>query len=190
MDPWVGKIPWRRERIPTPVCWPGEFHELYSPWGHKESDATEKLSTLPKVLSVVAKSNLAYFYGSLSIALRLVRQDVIPIVYQVSSLMSPLGAPSSLHTTSPHFTPIHPLGIISSSTSSEKPSRPVRPPRVHSCSTMQLFFIAQNPFVSLHVFFPFLDYYPSSSIDLKLHKNFLFVVFHYVSSVWDRDGPP
>ena len=25
-DPWVGKIPWRRERLPTPVFWPGEFH--------------------------------------------------------------------------------------------------------------------------------------------------------------------
>ena len=24
-DPWVGKIPWRRERLPTPVSWPGEF---------------------------------------------------------------------------------------------------------------------------------------------------------------------
>ena len=37
-DPWVGKIPWRRERLPTPVFWLGEFHELYSPWGSKESD--------------------------------------------------------------------------------------------------------------------------------------------------------
>ena len=25
-DPWVGKIPWRREWLPTPVFWPGEFH--------------------------------------------------------------------------------------------------------------------------------------------------------------------
>ena len=43
-DPWVGKIPWRRERLPTPVFWPGKFHGLYSPWGHKESDTTEWLS--------------------------------------------------------------------------------------------------------------------------------------------------
>ena len=43
-DPWVGKIPWRRERLPTPVFWPGEFHELYSPWGRKELDRTEQLS--------------------------------------------------------------------------------------------------------------------------------------------------
>ena len=32
-DPWVGKIPWRRERLPTSVFWPGIFHGLYSPWG-------------------------------------------------------------------------------------------------------------------------------------------------------------
>ena len=25
-NPWVGKIPWRRERLPTPVFRPGEFH--------------------------------------------------------------------------------------------------------------------------------------------------------------------
>ena len=37
-------IPQRRERLPTPVFWPGEFHGLYSPWGHKESDTTERLS--------------------------------------------------------------------------------------------------------------------------------------------------
>ena len=43
-DPWVGKTPWRRERLPTPVFWPGEFHGLYSPWGHKESDTSEWLS--------------------------------------------------------------------------------------------------------------------------------------------------
>ena len=26
------------------VFWPGEFHGLYSPWGRKESDTTERLS--------------------------------------------------------------------------------------------------------------------------------------------------
>ena len=42
-DPWIGKIPWRRERLPTPVFWPGEFHGLYSPWGCKESGTAEQL---------------------------------------------------------------------------------------------------------------------------------------------------
>ena len=32
------------ERLPTPIFWPGEFHGLYSPWGHKELDMTEQLS--------------------------------------------------------------------------------------------------------------------------------------------------
>ena len=48
--PWVGKIPWRREWRPTPVFLPGKSHGQrslvgYSPWGHKESDMTEWLST-------------------------------------------------------------------------------------------------------------------------------------------------
>ena len=33
----VGKIPRRREQLPTPVFWPGEFHGQYSPRGHTES---------------------------------------------------------------------------------------------------------------------------------------------------------
>ena len=48
LDPWVGKIPWRRKWLPTPVFLPGEFHGQrslvsYSPWGHKESDMTQRL---------------------------------------------------------------------------------------------------------------------------------------------------
>ena len=39
-DPWVGKIPWRRELLPTPVLWPGKFHGWrslvgYSPWDRR-----------------------------------------------------------------------------------------------------------------------------------------------------------
>ena len=34
----------RRERLPMPVCWPGEFHGWYSPWGRIELDMTEQLS--------------------------------------------------------------------------------------------------------------------------------------------------
>ena len=40
-DPWVGKIPWRRGRLPTSVIWPGEFHGLCISWDHKESNVTE-----------------------------------------------------------------------------------------------------------------------------------------------------
>ena len=36
-ETWVGKIPWRRKQLPSPVFWPGKFHGQrslagYSPW--------------------------------------------------------------------------------------------------------------------------------------------------------------
>ena len=48
-NPWVGKIPWRRGWLPTPVSLSGEFHGQrslvgYSPRGLKESDTTERLT--------------------------------------------------------------------------------------------------------------------------------------------------
>ena len=48
--PWVGKIPCKKKWLPTPVFLPGESHGQrspagYRPWGHKESDMTEQLST-------------------------------------------------------------------------------------------------------------------------------------------------
>ena len=39
--PGLGRFPGRKEGLPTPVFWPGEFHGLYSPWGRKESNMTE-----------------------------------------------------------------------------------------------------------------------------------------------------
>ena len=41
LNSWVGKIPLRREKLPTSVFWPGEFHGQYSPRDCKESNATE-----------------------------------------------------------------------------------------------------------------------------------------------------
>ena len=48
-DPWVRKIPWRREWQPTPVFLPGESQGQrslggYSPWGGKELDTTKQLT--------------------------------------------------------------------------------------------------------------------------------------------------
>ena len=46
--PCIGKIPWRRQRLPTPAFWPGESYGQRSllgssPGGRKESDSTERL---------------------------------------------------------------------------------------------------------------------------------------------------
>jgi len=34
LDPWAGKIPWRRKWLPTPVFLPGEFYEQRSLTGY------------------------------------------------------------------------------------------------------------------------------------------------------------
>ena len=48
-NPWVRKIPWRREWLPIPVFLPEEFHGWrsltgYSPWGRQELETAEQLS--------------------------------------------------------------------------------------------------------------------------------------------------
>ena len=47
-ETWVRSLgwedTWERERLPTPVFWPGEFRGLHSPCGCKELDMTEQLS--------------------------------------------------------------------------------------------------------------------------------------------------
>jgi len=59
-DSWVGKICWRRDRLPTPVFWPGKY--LHSPRSHKESVTTE--SSLPDAATQFAKlyDSLSLFY--------------------------------------------------------------------------------------------------------------------------------
>ena len=48
-DPWVGKIPWGRDWLLTPVFFPGKSQGQrslagYSPWGWQESDMTGQLT--------------------------------------------------------------------------------------------------------------------------------------------------
>ena len=64
MDPWVGKIPWRRAWQPTPVFVPGESHGQrswggYSPWDGTESEmpqhSTQHSVTTPSLLTKQAQ---------------------------------------------------------------------------------------------------------------------------------------
>ena len=50
VQPWIGKIPWRRAWQPTPAFLPGESHRQrslvgYSPQGHKSQTRLKQLST-------------------------------------------------------------------------------------------------------------------------------------------------
>ena len=51
--PGLGRFPWRREQLPTPVFWPGEFHEQRSLVGHSPGVATSqtRLNNLHKLTS-------------------------------------------------------------------------------------------------------------------------------------------
>ena len=44
-ETWVPSLGWEdpleKGKATHSIFWPGEFHGLYSPWGHKESDMTE-----------------------------------------------------------------------------------------------------------------------------------------------------
>ena len=73
-DPWVVKIPWRREWLPTPVFLPGELHGQgslvgYLPWGHKEEDTTERLTlsihVMRAVSALIRNSTLVPCIGSM-----------------------------------------------------------------------------------------------------------------------------
>ena len=45
-ETWVPSLGWEVDQISTPVFWPGKFHGLYSPWGLKELDTAEQITTV------------------------------------------------------------------------------------------------------------------------------------------------
>ena len=66
-DPWVRRIPCRRQWLPTPIFLAGESLgqrslEGYSPWGCKESDTTKQLTFSHWHLSSRLKMENFFFY--------------------------------------------------------------------------------------------------------------------------------
>ena len=84
-DSWVGKSPWRRERLATPVFWPGEFHGLYSPWGRRVGHNWRTLTSLP------------YLRGALSSSVLWLLSPVLYSLCQVLHGHPPLPSLISLH---------------------------------------------------------------------------------------------
>ena len=72
-DSWVGKIPWRRDRLPRPLFGPGEFHGLDSPWGPKESDMTKRLSLYSTQDLRVLEAEILFLFENSSLALGYLR---------------------------------------------------------------------------------------------------------------------
>ena len=64
-ETWVGKILWRRERLSTPVFWPGELHGLYSPWGAESRTRLSNFHSL-KLKRCVLKNESINFQCNLT----------------------------------------------------------------------------------------------------------------------------
>ena len=73
VDPWIGKIPWRRKRQRPPVFLPGKSHGQrnlagYSTWCCKESDTAEQLNNKILLLAEIQSglsltiSHLFFFF--------------------------------------------------------------------------------------------------------------------------------
>ena len=73
-DPWVRKFPWGRKWQPAPPFLPAKSHGRrslagYSPWGHKESDTTERFCFLFSFSSVFSLCNNMPWLGQFPSAL-------------------------------------------------------------------------------------------------------------------------
>ena len=97
-DPWVRKIPWRRVRQPTPVFLPQEFYGQRnlagcSPWGLKELNTTEQLSTylvIPFFESLKNPSVSFYFNVSYFLLIEICFPDFKSISQEVSIIVTDL----------------------------------------------------------------------------------------------------
>ena len=91
-DPWVGKIPWRKERLPTTVFWPGEFHG-HTLWGHKELDTTERLSlSLSSIESFLFNPPLIWNFLS-SLDKTFIHSDIHSLGHHIFKSKGLLGFP-------------------------------------------------------------------------------------------------
>ena len=106
-DPWMGKIPWRRGKLPTPVFWPGEFHGLYSPWGHKELGMTE----LPSLSLSVWKPTCRFRLPSS------LHPQSHPVTHRVLMILPPNVSPVCPFFPSLHRPPASLAGVVTEESS-------------------------------------------------------------------------
>ena len=71
-ETWVRSFGWEdpleKRKATHSSFWPREFHGLYSPWGHKESDMTEQLSlSLSFLLSLMSSGTWARYFRCLAL---------------------------------------------------------------------------------------------------------------------------
>ena len=103
-DHWVGKIPWRKEWLPTPVFLPGESHGQRSlagsyPWVLKESDTSEQLTHTHNPTTQLSPHPSALLCQGVDTAETQFRKDGLSLESQVR----PLEAAASVAATMPRL---------------------------------------------------------------------------------------
>ena len=119
-NPWVRKIPWRREWQPTPIFLPGESHGQqslvgYSPLGSKESDTAEQLTfslfffsmQLQSLVKVTRGMNCVYKGWALNTPMPPWGSFLFSQLFSVEGMLllrkdQSKKSHASLQTTSPH----------------------------------------------------------------------------------------
>ena len=86
--PGLGRSPGEGKGYPTSVFWAGELHGLYSPWGHKESDTTERLSQVTQVTR--------NYYGQQDFLVCYVSNSLQPHGLEPARLLRPWNSCSSV----------------------------------------------------------------------------------------------
>ena len=86
---WLGRTPWRGERPPTPVFLPGEFHGwgywwAINPWGHKESDMTERRTLSLDNQTIFIEYNMSFSFTAFKYDIYHVRIFTIYILVIIS----------------------------------------------------------------------------------------------------------
>ena len=111
-----GKFPWRRDRLPTPVLWPGESLWTeepggYSPWSSKESNMTERLSTANRHLKLIQHCKLTI--SSVPSSNSVISNSLWPHGLQHTRLPCPSPTPelalTHVHWVVDAIQPSHPL---------------------------------------------------------------------------------
>ena len=95
-DPWVGEIPWRREKLPAPVLWPGELHGLAKSrtWCMCESQATFTRTSMKPTIrdihvsfscqSFLPPSLFIYFFVISMLKVRLTLREFLRTRYSIT----------------------------------------------------------------------------------------------------------
>ena len=110
-----------RERLPSPIFWPREFQELYSPWGPKELDTTEWVTFIHFCKRKVKSLSCVRLFG---IPCTVVYQASLSMGFSRQEYWSGLPFPSPGDLPDPGIEPSSPA-LQADALTSEPPGKPL-----------------------------------------------------------------